>query len=123
MRFLPILLLVAACHGKAGDGPPCSTVAARFFTIARTDLASASLDPEMRRGVEAQLPAMRDSLAQLCGDDAWPATVRDCMVRAGDHVALAACELRLTDAQRAALDRAASGQEPQKSSGPATIAP
>lgn len=104
MRRVALLLVLAACRAKAGDGAPCSTVAGRFFTLARADLEHAQVEPRLRRDVLDQLPAMRDALAQVCTDGTWSAAVRDCMVKAEDHVALEACERQLTDAQRAALD-------------------
>jgi hypothetical protein len=113
MRSLvAVLLLAAACHGKAKDGPPCATVAGRFFAIAHDDLGKATVDPAVRRAVADQLPAMRDALAQACTDGGWSAQVRDCMVKAGTHVAFEACEQGLTDAQRHALDSAARGETP-----------
>lgn len=102
-------MLLVACRAKAGDAPPCATVATRFFTIATADLAKANIDPTTRRAVADQLPAMRDALGQACTDGAWSAGVRECMVRAGDHIALEACEQQLTDAQRKGLDRAGRG--------------
>jgi hypothetical protein len=105
-----LLALLAACRAKSGDGAPCSTVAGRFFTLARADLDKQQVDDTLRRQVLAQLPAMRDALDQACGEGAWSAAVRDCMVKADDHVALEACERQLTDAQRAALDGAARGE-------------
>jgi hypothetical protein len=120
MRALGIALgLAAACRGPARDpGPPCSAVGARFLDIARTDLARAggsgqagpnAIDPATRRAVEDQLPAMRDSLAQMCADGRWSAAVRGCLVAAGDHVGFEACEQQLTDDQRRDLDRANRG--------------
>jgi hypothetical protein len=111
----------AACRGQASDpAPPCSAVAARFLDIARTDLGQAGqaagqatgqvgLDPAIRRAVEDQLPAMRDSLAQACSDGRWSAEARNCLVAAHDHVGFEACEQRLTDDQRRDLDRANRG--------------
>ncbi len=107
---LVLLVLLAGCRAKAGDGAPCSTVAGRFYTLARTDLDRAQVEPGLRRDVLDQLPAMRDALGQICVEGTWSAAVRDCMVKAEDHVALEACERQLTDAQRAALDGATRGE-------------
>jgi hypothetical protein len=109
MHRLVLLVMLAACHGKAGDGPPCSAVASRYFLLAHGELDKAQVDDTLRRQVADQLPAMRDALDKICSDGDWSAQVRDCMSRAEDHVALEACERQLTDDQRAALDRAAAG--------------
>ncbi len=110
MRRLALVVLLAACRAKAGDGPPCATVAGRFFTLAHADLDRAQLDDTLRRAVADQLPAMRDALDQICSEGKWPAAVRDCMTRAEDRTALEACERQLTDEQRAALDRGTRGE-------------
>ena len=106
-------MLGAACRGQARDpAPPCSAVAARFVDIARTDLTRATqggLADAPRRAVEDQLPAMRDSLIQVCDDGRWSAAVRSCLVAASDHVGFEACEQQLTDDQRRDLDRANRG--------------
>jgi hypothetical protein len=80
-----------------------------MFTLAREDLGSAAVDPATRRAVGDQLPAMRDSLTQICTDGKWSTQVRNCMVNAADHVALQACQRELTDEQRRALEVAARG--------------
>lgn len=80
-----------------------------MFTVAREDLGSAAVDPATRRAVADQLPAMRDSLTQICTDGKWSTQVRNCMANAADHVALQACQQQLTDEQRRALDLAARG--------------
>ena len=103
------LAIASGCRGRS-DAPPCATVAGRFFAIARAELGSANPPEELRKAVADQLPAMRDSLAQACEDGAWTAQVRECMVRAEDHVALQACERALTEDQQRALDRAARGE-------------
>jgi hypothetical protein len=100
----------AACRDQARDpAPPCSAVAARFLDIARTDLDRAGVDAAMRRAVEDQLPAMRDSLTQACAEGRWSAAVRSCLIAASDHVGFEACEQQLTDDQRRDLDRANRG--------------
>jgi hypothetical protein len=105
-----VWLAGVACRGTASDAaPPCSAVAARFLDIARYDLGRAGADDATRRAVEDQLPAMRDSLAQACGDGRWSAVVRSCLVAARDHVGFEACEQQLTDEQRRDLDRANRG--------------
>ena len=104
MRILLVLALVA-CRG-GGDGPPCSAVGGNFFVIAHGELEHAQVDDQIRRAVTEQLPAMRDSLAQLCTDGAWARAARECMVHAADHAGLQVCEAQLTADQRAALDDA-----------------
>ncbi len=107
------ILISAGCHGKT-DAPPCATVAGQFSRLATEDLAKAAVDAPTRRAVVEQLPAMRDALSHACSDGAWSPAVRTCMVAAGDHVALQACEQQLTDDQRKALDRAARGESTSK---------
>jgi hypothetical protein len=110
--WLIAFALAASCRGKASEGAPCAGVANRLFLIAQDDLATATVDPDTRRRVREQLPAMRDALAQACTDGAWSGPVRDCLVQARDRAAFEACERQLTDAQRRALDTAAVGETP-----------
>ena len=109
MRCLVLVAILAACGGKK-DEASCAAVATRLFTLARDDLGSAKVDPATRRAVNDQLPAMRDALTQICTDGKWSTQVRNCMVTAGDHLALQTCQQQLTDEQRRALDRAAAGE-------------
>ena len=108
-RFLLVVVLAAGC-GHKKDEASCGAVATRLFTLAREDLGSAKVDPATRRAVADQLPAMRDALTQICTDGKWSTQVRNCMVSAGDHLALQACQQHLTDEQRRALDRATTGE-------------
>jgi hypothetical protein len=101
---------IAGCHRKSADDAPCATVASHMFTLAHQDLGSATVDPATRRAVADQLPAMRDSLTQICTDGKWSTQVRNCMANAPDHVAMQACQQQLTDEQRRALDLAARGE-------------
>lgn len=90
---------------------------AKFLVLAKDDLENKQPDEVLRRGVEDQLPAMRDSLVFVCTETKWTAAVRSCLVEAKDHAAFEACELQLTDAQRTSLARAAAGDDitkPQK---------
>ncbi len=109
MRCLVLVVALAACGAKPDDAS-CGAVATRLFTLAREDLGSAKVDPATRREVADQLPAMRDALTQVCTDGKWSTQVRNCMVSAGDHLALQACQQHLTDEQRRALDRATTGE-------------
>jgi hypothetical protein len=106
-----VLALVAALSGckRNPDAPPCGAVGATFFALSKDALARATLDSDrdMRRAVEDQLPAMRDSIVHACTESKWSAGVRKCLVQAKDHVAFQACEQQLTDAQRQALDHSA----------------
>lgn len=106
------LIILGGCHRKNRDDAPCATVASRLFTLARQDLETAKVDPATRRAVADQLPAMRDSLTQICTDGKWSTQVRNCMVNAPDHVALEACQQQLTDEQRRALDLSSRGETP-----------
>jgi hypothetical protein len=109
VRRLALLVLVAACT-RGGDGaPPCPSVAARFFQIARDELATADVDDHTRRAVADQLPAMRDALAQACNEGKWPAAIRGCLADAANRAAFETCEAGLDATARAALERAAAG--------------
>ena len=114
MRRALFVLALATLAGpacrKATSDAPCGAVASRLFTLAREDLAKATVDPVTRRAVADQLPAMRDSLTQICTDGNWSTQVRNCMVSAADHAALQICQQQLTDEQRRALDLAARGE-------------
>jgi hypothetical protein len=107
-----LLLFVAACRERPRDTASCSAVATRQASLAQAALGSATVDPEIRRLVAAQLPVMRDALIQTCTEGAWSPAVRNCMVQAPDHAAFQVCEQRLTDDQRRALDRAARDETP-----------
>ena len=108
------LITLGGCNRKNRDDAPCATVASRLFTLARQDLETANVDPATRRAVADQLPAMRDSLTQICTDGKWSTQVRNCMVNAADHVALEACQQQLTDEQRRALDLSSRGPDEAK---------
>jgi hypothetical protein len=108
-RVLLVLLVLAGC-GRKTDDATCGAVATRLFTMAREDLSKATVEPATRRAVADQLPAMRDSLTQVCTAGKWSTQVRNCMVTAGDPVALQACQQQLTDEQRRALEAAALGE-------------
>lgn len=110
MRWLVVFALLSSGCGRKKDDATCGAVATRMFTLAREDLAKATVDPATRRAVADQLPAMRDALNQSCSDGKWSTQVRNCMVTAGDHLALQACQQQLSDEQRRALDRAAVGE-------------
>jgi hypothetical protein len=105
---------LAACHGAGSDPPPsCGVVAAKFFQRAQDDLVASRLDEASSRAARAQLPAMRDALAQACSAGKWSESIRRCLVRANDHGGLETCELQLTDEQRRDLDRGLSGSKPE----------
>jgi len=80
------------------------------MALAKDDLEHKTVDDATRRAVEAQLPAMRDSIVHVCTDSKWGGGVRTCLVDANDRVAFEACEQQLTDVQRQALDRSARGE-------------
>jgi hypothetical protein len=105
------VVALGACGGKK-DEASCGAVASRLFAVMREDLGSANVDPATRRKVADQLPAIRDALTQSCTDGKWSTQVRNCMVSAGDHLALQACQQHLTDEQRRALDHAIAGETP-----------
>jgi hypothetical protein len=107
---LAALSVVGGCRGGASDAaPPCGAVAARFIELAKAELARATSDAATTRAVAAQLPAMRDSLAQACTEGNWSSATRKCLVRANDPPGFEACEQQLSDEQRRYLDRATRG--------------
>ena len=106
MRRFALAVLLAACHGRS-SAPSCEAVAGQFFLVANGELDKATVDPAARRDVADQLPALRDALKDACKEGAWSADVRTCMLAARDHAAMQACEQKLTDDQRAALDKSA----------------
>lgn len=107
-----LALAATGCKRKAG-APPCGAVGATFFALTMDGLTHATLDGDrdLRRAVEDQLPAMRDSIVHACTESKWSAAVRTCLVEAKDHVAFQACEQQLTDAQRQALDRSGTAED------------
>lgn len=110
LALASVVIVGSGCRKKVTDEAPCGTVANRLFTIARDDLAKATVDPVSRRSVADQLPAMRDALMKACTDGAWSREARNCMANAPDHAAFQACQLQLTDGQRSKLDEAARGE-------------
>lgn len=111
-RVLVIVGFVLACRATPRAGAPCNAVATRQRTLAEGALGSATVEPATRALVERSLPALQEALMRACEGGAWSPAVRDCMVQAPDHAAFQACELRLTDDQRRALDLAARGETP-----------
>jgi hypothetical protein len=109
MYWVVLVAILAGCGGKK-DEASCGAVATRLFTLAREELGKAKVDPATHRALDHQLPAMRDALTQNCTDGKWSTQVRNCMVTAGDYLALQACQQHLTDEQRRALDRASTGE-------------
>jgi hypothetical protein len=105
-----VAVLASAACNRSSDGPACGAVGAKFMALAKDDLEHKKVDETMRRAVEAQLPAMRDSIVHVCTDSKWTAAVRKCLVDANDRVAFEACQQQLTDAQRQALDKSARGE-------------
>ena len=73
------------------------------MTIVHASTQRAALDEASQRGLDAQLPAMRDSLVEQCTEGGWSADVRRCLAQASDNLAFAACEQHLSDAQRQRL--------------------
>lgn len=114
--MLTLALVVTTACNRSSDGPACGAVGAKFMALAKDDLEHKGVSDEVRRAVEAQLPAMRDSLVHSCSDGTWAGAVRKCLVDANDRVAFEACEQQLTDAQRQALDRSARGESTDDSS-------
>lgn len=123
------IVSAAGCKRRSADAAPsCTQVAAKFLEVARHDLAGAKADEATSRAVNDQLPAIRDALAQACTEGKWSEAIRNCLVRANDHVDFETCEQQLTDEQRRGLaaeqrrdlDRgSASGSGPSISSGSA----
>jgi len=107
-----LLLLLLACRATPRDGAPCSAIATRQRTLATDALGSATVEPATRALVQRSLPSLQQALTRACEQGAWSPSVRDCMVQAPDHAAFQACEQRLTDDQRRALDLAARGMTP-----------
>lgn len=100
------LLLVALLGCGQGKGaPPCSAVGAKLVVLAQGELDKATLDETTRRLVLDQLPAMRDTLVNVCTETKWEPSVRTCMVDATDHAGFEACEGALNSTQRDALER------------------
>lgn len=81
------------------------------MALAKDDLEHKGSDEGVRRSVEAQLPAMRDSIVRVCTESKWTGSVRKCLVDAAERAAFEACEQQLTDAQRQALDKSARGED------------
>lgn len=79
--------------------------------LARDDLDKKQPDQTLRRGVEDQLPAMRDAIVLACTETKWTGPVRKCLVDAPDHAAFQVCERQLTDPQRTALTRSSLGED------------
>lgn len=94
---------LAACKKGDPGAPPCSVVGANFVTIVHASTQKTKLDAATQRGLDAQLPAMRDSLVEQCTEGGWSAEVRRCLGQATDNLAFEQCEQHLSDAQRQRL--------------------
>jgi len=95
--------VVTGCRRSADAAPSCAQVAAKYLEVARHDLADTKVDEATSRAVNDQLPAIRDALAQACSEGKWSEAIRNCLVRANDHVGFETCEQQLTDEQRRGL--------------------
>ncbi len=76
-----------------------------MVVLAQADLDAAKVDDATRRLVLDQLPAMRDTLVNVCTETRWDPTIRTCMVDATDHATFERCEGALNSTQREALER------------------
>ena len=99
-----VLIVLFGC-GNSKGAPPCAAVGAKLVVLAQADLDKATLDETTRRLVLDQLPAMRDTLVNVCSETQWEPSVRTCMVEATDHAGFEACECALNSTQREALER------------------
>jgi hypothetical protein len=108
---LALALVLGACKRGSADAPPCGAVGSKFLALTRDALTRSTLGEDLRRGVTESLPAMRDSLVNVCTESNWSGAVRKCLVEANDHLAFEACEQQLTDVQRRALDRSSRGED------------
>lgn len=106
-----VLAVGSGCKRGSDGAPPCDAVGAKFLVLARDDLEKKQPDEALRRRVEDQLPAMRDSIVFVCTETKWTAAVRSCLVGAKDHAAFETCEQQLSEVQRRDLARAASGED------------
>jgi hypothetical protein len=97
------IVLLVACKKDDPSAPPCSAVGANFVTIVHASTQKTKLSEAEQRGLDAQLPAMRDSLVEQCSEGGWSADVRRCLAQANDNLAFEACEQHLSDAQRQRL--------------------
>ena len=104
-----LLLLVSSggCKQRAGQAPPCNSVAAAVVKQARIEITAAKLSPTDAHMAIDQLSPLGDALASACDRDNWSAEARACMASAATVAAATACQSRLTAAQRQALQKAA----------------
>lgn len=100
---IPLLIALAGCGTSKGP-PSCAAVGAKLVVLAQGELDRAALDEATRRLVLDQLPAMRDTLVNVCTETRWEPSVRTCMVDATDHATFEACEGALNSTQREALE-------------------
>lgn len=98
-----LVAATAGCKRAKDAAPDCNAIGSKFVMTVRQQLASGTLGEAQQRALDAQLPAMRDSLVTACDDGKWAAEVRTCMAAASDGGAFEACEQQLTDAQRQKL--------------------
>lgn len=104
-----VLVGLLGCGNSKGP-PPCSAVGAKLVVLAQADLDASKVDEATRRLVLDQLPAMRDTLVNVCTDTKWDPAVRTCMVDATDHATFEQCEGALNSTQRQALERGVSDE-------------
>lgn len=104
---LLLLMSGSGCKQRAGQAPPCNSVAAAVVKQARIEITAAKLSPTDAHMATDQLSPLGDALASACDRDNWSAEARACMASAATVAAATGCQARLTEAQRQALHKAA----------------
>lgn len=106
------LILVAAlavpafvgCKKGGGAAADCAGATASAMKMAEGSLAA--MPPEAQEMMKKAMGPMSAMMTKVCVDGKWSAAVTDCMKAAKDEKAGKACEAKLTDAQRTAMNAA-----------------
>ncbi len=111
------LILVAAlavpalvgCKKGGGAAADCAGATASAMKMAEGSMAA--MPPEAQEMMKKAMGPMAGMMTKVCTDGKWSAAVTDCMKAAKDEKAGKACEAKLTDAQRQAMEVASKAMQ------------
>jgi hypothetical protein len=105
---LAVPALVGCKKGGAAAGD-CAGATASAMKMAEGSMAA--MPPEAQEMMKKAMGPMSAMMTKVCVDGKWSAAVTDCMKAAKDEKAGKACEAKLTDAQRTAMNAASKAMQ------------
>ncbi len=111
------LILVAAlavpafvgCKKGGAAAGDCAGATASAMKMAEGSMAA--MPPEAQEMMKKAMGPMAGMMTKVCVDGKWSAAVTDCMKAAKDEKAGKACEAKLTEAQRTAMNAASKAMQ------------